>query len=64
MRAMKRVLVEEFGMLCTVRESRGDDEMAACGQLGSPAKSPRGAVPLAEPPAKFAAALRPLLPAA
>lgn len=24
----------QAGRVCTVRESRGDDEMAACGQLG------------------------------
>lgn len=24
------------GAMCTIRQSRGDEEMAACGQLGSP----------------------------
>ena len=31
---MSRTIVIEAGRVCTVRESRGDDEMAACGQLG------------------------------
>jgi len=28
------------GVICTVRQSRGDDDMAACGQLGSPGDKP------------------------
>lgn len=27
--------IRQAGKICTVRESKGDDEMAACGQLGS-----------------------------
>lgn len=34
-RAFRRKLVEG-GAMCTIRQSRGDEEMAACGQLGSP----------------------------
>lgn len=33
----RRVLTDH-GLLATVRHSRGDDSMAACGQLGSPKK--------------------------
>jgi len=29
-----RSILIQAGRVCTVRESRGDDEMAACGQLG------------------------------
>lgn len=39
----------QAGLVCTVRDSRGDDEMAACGQLGAPeqfGKTP----PLLQPP--------------
>ena len=31
--AFREILVRQ-GYVCTVRDSRGDDEMAACGQLG------------------------------
>ena len=31
--AFRSVLIQA-GYVCTVRDSRGDDEMAACGQLG------------------------------
>ncbi len=29
-----RAAVVAKGMVCTIRNSRGDDQMAACGQLG------------------------------
>ena len=32
-RAFRAILVKS-GLVCTVRDSRGDDKMAACGQLG------------------------------
>lgn len=39
------------GRICTIRDSRGDDEMAACGQLGSGVVAGRvAAPPLLEPP--------------
>lgn len=31
--AFRSILIQA-GYVCTVRDSRGDDEMAACGQLG------------------------------
>ena len=34
-RAFRQRLVDG-GVMCTIRQSRGDEEMAACGQLGSP----------------------------
>jgi 23S rRNA (adenine2503-C2)-methyltransferase len=34
-KAFRKKLVEG-GAMCTIRQSRGDEEMAACGQLGSP----------------------------
>lgn len=37
------------GHVATVRDSRGDDKMAACGQLGSPESSSRRP-PLLAPP--------------
>ncbi len=37
------------GRVCTVRSSRGDDEMAACGQLGDPGLSWKPA-PVLQPP--------------
>jgi 23S rRNA (adenine2503-C2)-methyltransferase len=33
----RSILINEGGLVCTMRDSRGDDEMAACGQLGNPA---------------------------
>jgi len=51
-----RDLLVKKGMVCTVRESRGDDRMAACGQLG---KGPQGvkpgsrAPPRMKPPQQF-----------
>lgn len=44
------------GRPCTVRCSKGDDEMAACGQLGDPGASPRPA-PLLRPPEALLARL-------
>ena len=40
------------GRVCTVRESRGNDEMAACGQLGDVRGSEKPA-PMLKPPAHF-----------
>lgn len=45
------------GRVCTVRDSRGDDEMAACGQLG--VGQDRFA-PLLRPPTRFEDALLPV----
>ena len=33
-REKRRSILIQSGRVCTIRESRGDDEMAACGQLG------------------------------
>ncbi|KAK9804264.1 hypothetical protein WJX72_003906 [[Myrmecia] bisecta] len=54
-----RSIVIQGGRVCTVRDSRGDDEMAACGQLGALAGSPH-APPILEPPERFKAALAPV----
>ncbi len=43
------------GKVCTVRASKGDDTMAACGQLGDPGSSPRPA-PMLQPPERLRAA--------
>jgi 23S rRNA (adenine2503-C2)-methyltransferase len=40
------------GRVCTIRASKGDDEMAACGQLGDVGLSPRPA-PLLKPPQRL-----------
>ena len=53
--AFRSVLVAG-GRVCTIRDSRGDDEMAACGQLGNPELSTRAGVTLT-PPERFKAAL-------
>lgn len=48
------------GHVATVRESRGDDEMAACGQLGSPGEASserRPAPPILPPPESLRPAL-------
>lgn len=42
--------------MCTIRVSKGDDSMAACGQLGDPG-SVRKQAPLLPPPANLQAAL-------
>jgi hypothetical protein len=44
-----RQILMEGGKVCTLRMSKGDDEMAACGQLGNPELAPRPA-PLLRPP--------------
>ena len=44
------------GKVCTIRVSKGDDSMAACGQLGDPG-SVRKQAPLLPPPANLQAAL-------
>ena len=38
-----------LSQICTVRASKGDDTMAACGQLGDPGSSPRPAPMLQVP---------------
>ena len=45
-------LLQAGGKLTRLRMSKGDDEMAACGQLGNPQLSPRPVAPMT-PPAKF-----------
>lgn len=49
--AFRSVLIQA-GRICTIRDSRGDDEMAACGQLGNPALSSKAA-PILPPPPQF-----------
>ena len=44
-----RSIIIAGGRVCTVRESRGDDEMAACGQLGNVCGSAKLAPVLAPP---------------
>lgn len=40
--------------MCTVRASKGSEEMAACGQLGEgPAANPRGGAPMLKPPPRL-----------
>jgi 23S rRNA (adenine2503-C2)-methyltransferase len=46
----------QAGRVCTIRDSRGDDEMAACGQLGNPLASAKSA-PILEPPERFKSVL-------
>lgn len=46
----------EAGRVCTVRDSRGDDEMAACGQLGV---GKDRLAPMLRVPPQFEAALAP-----
>ena len=41
------------GRVCTVRESRGDDEMAACGQLGDVGAGSVKLAPVLEPPPRL-----------
>ena len=41
------------GRVCTVRESRGDDEMAACGQLGNLGGGFGNLAPVLQPPPHF-----------
>ncbi|KAF6266180.1 hypothetical protein COO60DRAFT_1633214 [Scenedesmus sp. NREL 46B-D3] len=47
-----RQVLMQGGKVCTLRMSKGDDEMAACGQLGNPELAPRPA-PLLRPPAQL-----------
>ncbi|GAX77170.1 hypothetical protein CEUSTIGMA_g4615.t1 [Chlamydomonas eustigma] len=47
-----RSILVKAGKVCTVRVSKGDDTMSACGQLGDLGSSPRLA-PLLQPPEKF-----------
>jgi 23S rRNA (adenine2503-C2)-methyltransferase len=49
-----RSLLIEGGHVATVRSSRGDDEMAACGQLGSAGGDDARAPPLLAPPPRLA----------
>jgi 23S rRNA (adenine2503-C2)-methyltransferase len=55
-----RSVLIQAGRICTIRDSRGDDEMAACGQLGNPAMSSKAA-PILEPLPEFLHALEPPL---
>ena len=49
--------VLQAGRICTIRDSRGDDESAACGQLGA-LNAQQGQAPVLRPPtAALAAAL-------
>ncbi|GLI60883.1 hypothetical protein VaNZ11_003103 [Volvox africanus] len=57
--AFRSALVQR-GLVCTIRDSRGDDEMAACGQLGNVGLAFRPS-PILEAPERFR---RFLLPAA
>lgn len=47
-----RATLVKSGKICTIRHSKGDDTMAACGQLGDPGSSPRPA-PMLQPPENF-----------
>lgn len=47
----------QAGRVCTVRDSRGDEEMAACGQLGAPELGRVKAPPMLQPPARLEAVL-------
>lgn len=44
-----RAAVSKAGIVCTIRESKGNEEMAACGQLGDLASSPRPVVQVPPP---------------
>ena len=48
--AVFRSILIAGGRVCTVRESRGDDEMAACGQLGDVGPGSTKLAPLLQPP--------------
>ena len=57
MLAFRSVLIAA-GRICTIRESRGDDEMAACGQLGELGEGHQTArAPVMRAPMQFEAAL-------
>eukprot|EP00878_Enallax_costatus_P030205 GHUV01032869.1.p1 GENE.GHUV01032869.1~~GHUV01032869.1.p1 ORF type:complete len:103 (+),score=41.22 GHUV01032869.1:587-895(+) len=47
-----RQILMQGGKVCTLRMSKGDDEMAACGQLGNPDAVTRPA-PMIRPPSKL-----------
>ena len=49
--AFRSILIRG-GRICTLRDSRGDDEMAACGQLGDPGTATK-AGPILEPPPRL-----------
>lgn len=51
-----QAVLKAAGVVCTVRDSRGDDEMAACGQLGNIDELNRPA-PTLKPPLRFKDAL-------
>ncbi|CAL8466079.1 g5615 [Coccomyxa elongata] len=51
-----QAVLKAAGVLCTVRDSRGDDEMAACGQLGNIDELNQLA-PMLKPPLRFKDAL-------
>lgn len=48
-----RSILIQGGRVCTVRDSRGDDEMAACGQLGDHQLANLRQAPILEPPERF-----------
>ena len=50
--AMCRSVLVQGGRVCTIRQSRGDDTLAACGQLGGVGDTQRRA-PLLSVPAAF-----------
>lgn len=54
---LRSQLVVQAGRVCTVRDSRGDEEMAACGQLGAPELQSVKAPPTLPPPAHLAASM-------
>ena len=59
---MCRSALIQGGRVCTVRQSRGDDELAACGQLGGVGElqlsdSKRLMPPVLTPPSRFQAGL-------
>lgn len=58
--AFRSVLIQG-GLVATVRDSRGDDQMAACGQLGGVGDAPgtRSPPPVLQPPERMLGALRP-----
>ncbi|KAG2435216.1 hypothetical protein HXX76_007299 [Chlamydomonas incerta] len=60
--AFRSALIQQ-GMVCTIRDSRGDDEMAACGQLGDVGLSFRPS-PILDAPERFRRFLLPPSPAA
>ena len=51
----RRSVIVQGGRVCTIRQSRGDDQLAACGQLGGVGDAQRRASLLPVPPAYAAA---------